>query len=135
MNKERLLERLETYKKASKRLEEAARLEIHDDIVIDGVIQRFECTFELSWKLMRSFLEYVGIMEVRSPRGAIQEAYSYGLIGDGEAWIDMLMDRNKTSHIYDEEEAKLIYGKITNKHTQLLMDFCQVMEKNIKDVK
>jgi nucleotidyltransferase substrate binding protein (TIGR01987 family) len=65
---------------------------------------------------MKSFLEYVGITEIRSPRGAIREAFAYGLIENGEAWIDMLIDRNKTSHIYDEEETKLVYEKITKNH-------------------
>jgi hypothetical protein len=46
MNKDLLLEKLEMFKKASKRLDESTKLEIHDDIVSDGVIQRFELTFE-----------------------------------------------------------------------------------------
>lgn len=50
MNKERLYEKLENYKRASKRLDEATKKQLDDDIVYDGVIQRFECTFELSWK-------------------------------------------------------------------------------------
>ncbi|UFU00234.1 nucleotidyltransferase substrate binding protein [Radiobacillus kanasensis] len=79
MNKERLYERLEDYKKASSRLNEATLLEVEDDIIVDGVIQRFEFTFELSWKLMKAFLEFDGITEIRSPRGAIREAFSYGL--------------------------------------------------------
>lgn len=135
MNKKRLLERLDTFKRASIRLEEATKVEVYNDIVIDGVIQRFEFTFELSWKLMKSFLEYVGITEIRSPRSALQAAFSYGLIDDGEAWIDMLIDRNKTSHIYDEEEARLIYEKINTKYVPLIMDLYKVMNKNIKELK
>ncbi|MDQ0164022.1 HI0074 family nucleotidyltransferase substrate-binding subunit [Aeribacillus alveayuensis] len=61
---------------------------------------------------MKMFLEYTGINDIKSPRATIKEAYSYGLIEDGDQWIDMLVDRSKTPHIYDEEEAKLIYEKI-----------------------
>jgi len=55
MNKGRLYEKLNNYNRACKRLEEAASITIEDDIVYDGTIQRFEFTFELSWKLMKAF--------------------------------------------------------------------------------
>lgn len=134
MNKERLYERLEVYKKASERLNDATKLELKEDIIIDGVIQRFEFTFELSWKLMKVFLEYTGITDIRSPRGAIREAFSYGLIDNGEEWIDMLIDRNKTSHIYDEEEARLIYEKIINTYNKLLLDAHRSLDEKISKI-
>lgn len=135
MNKERLYERLEDYRRASSRLNEATKFDVENDIIIDGVIQRFEFTFELSWKLMKMFLEYTGISGIRSPRGAIREAFYYGLIEDGEQWIDMMVDRNKTSHIYDEQEARLIYDKITQKYNQLLLDFADRVDENIRKIK
>jgi nucleotidyltransferase substrate binding protein (TIGR01987 family) len=134
MKKERLYEKLEDYKRASKRLDEAIKLEIHHDIIYDAVIQRFEFTFELSWKLMKMFLEYVGVSEIKSPRATIREAFTYGLIEDGDEWIDMMIDRNKTSHIYDEEEAKLIYMKIKNKHNDLLKRLVDKMEKEMDNI-
>ncbi|MFD2759921.1 nucleotidyltransferase substrate binding protein [Lentibacillus juripiscarius] len=135
MKKERLYERLEDYKRAVSRLNEGTSLEIKDDIVYDGVIQRFEFTFELSWKLMKDFLEYTGLTELRSPRGTIREAYAYGLIDDGDQWIDMMVDRNKTSHLYDEEESRVIYEKIKYHHTGLLMEFGDKIEQEITKVK
>jgi nucleotidyltransferase substrate binding protein (TIGR01987 family) len=134
MKKERLYEKLEDYKRASKRLDEAIKLEIHHDIIYDAVIQRFEFTFELSWKLMKIFLEYVGVSEIKSPRATIREAFTYGLIEDGDEWIDMMIDRNKTSHIYDEEEAKLIYMKIKNKYNELLKQLVDKMEKEMDNI-
>lgn len=127
MSKERLYERLSDYKRATARLNEATKLEINDDIVIDGVIQRFEFTFELSWKLMKMYLEYTGINEIRSPRATIREAFSSKLIDDGEQWIDMLVDRNKTSHLYDEEEARLIFEKIIVNYNDLLLQLSSKM--------
>lgn len=132
MKKERLYEKLEDYKRASSRLAEATELKITNDIVYDGVIQRFEFTFELSWKLMKIFLEYTGIEEMRSPRATIREAYTYGLIRDGDEWIDMMVDRNKTSHIYDEEEAKLIYVKIKTDYVVLLQKLIVNIEKELE---
>ncbi|MGX1984027.1 nucleotidyltransferase substrate binding protein (TIGR01987 family) [Thermolongibacillus altinsuensis] len=134
MKKERLYEKLEDYKRASKRLDEAIKLEIHHDIIYDAVIQRFEFTFELSWKLMKMFLEYVGVSEIKSPRATIREAFTYGLIEDGDEWIDMMIDRNKTSHIYNEEEAKLIYMKIKNRYNDLFKQLADKIEKEINNI-
>jgi nucleotidyltransferase substrate binding protein (TIGR01987 family) len=134
MNKERLFEKLNDYKRASARLNEATKIQIEDDIVYDGVIQRFEFTFELSWKLMKMFLEYTGITEIKSPRTTIREAFTYGLIEDGEQWIDMMVDRNKTSHLYDEEEAKLIYEKVKSNYSHLLSNLCNKLEEEITKI-
>ncbi|QKE76016.1 nucleotidyltransferase (plasmid) [Arthrobacter citreus] len=135
MNKERLYEKLNDYKRASARLNEATKIQLEDDIVYDGVIQRFEFTFELSWKLMKMFLEYTGITEIKSPRTTIKEAFTYGLIEDGEQWIDMMVDRNKTSHLYDEEEAKLIYEKVKSKYSHLLSNLCDKVETEVTKIK
>ncbi|UJL47227.1 nucleotidyltransferase substrate binding protein [Virgibacillus sp. NKC19-16] len=134
MNKERLYEKLEDYNRASSRLNEATKLKIEDDIIFDGVIQRFEFTFELSWKLMKMFLEATGISDIKSPRGAIREAYAFGLIEDGNEWINMMIDRNKTSHLYDEEEARLIYEKIKNRYKDLFLHFGNKVEEEIEKI-
>ena len=135
MNRERLCEKLDDYRRATARLQEAIKIPVVNDIVYDGVIQRFEFTFELSWKLMKMFLEYSGIVEIKSPRVTIREAFSYGLIQDGEQWIDMMVDRNKTSHLYDEQEAKLIYEKIKLTYSHLLSSLCDKLEDEIKKTK
>ena len=134
MSKERLYEKLEDFKRAASRLEEAIKIPVTDDIVYDGVIQRFEFTFELSWKTLKMLLEYTGISEIKSPRATIREAFSYGLIENGEAWIDMMIDRNKTSHLYDEEETKIIYQKVKNTYTELLNQLVRKIETELKNV-
>jgi len=52
MKKERVYLKYEDLKNAFQRLEEAVNKPLLDDIVIDAVIQRFEFTFELAWKVM-----------------------------------------------------------------------------------
>jgi nucleotidyltransferase substrate binding protein (TIGR01987 family) len=84
---------------------------------------------------MKMFLEYTGITEIKSPRATIKEAFAYGLIEDGEQWIDMMVDRNKTSHLYDEEEAKLIYQKVKNKYSHLLTNLYDKLEKEMIKLK
>lgn len=115
MNTKRWEEKLQDLKNALKRLEEGLSEEKASSLIIDGVIQRFEFNYELVWKVMKYYLEYQGI-EVKSPRSTFKEAFTIGLIEDGEAWIDMLNDRNLTSHVYDEKMAGKVYEKIKNKH-------------------
>ena len=112
----RFKERFIEYKKALKRLEEALNEE-KTEIVIDGVLHRFEFTFELAWKTMKDCLEYMGIVnKTGSPRENIQAAFKQGLIDDGETWINIMLDRNSLSHIYDEEISREIYDRIKNKY-------------------
>lgn len=129
MLRDRLDERFNDFRKAFKRLKESTQIEIENDIVIDGVIQRFEFTFEQSWKLMKIYLEYEGIEELKSPRSTIKEAFKYELIEEGDAWIDMMIDRNKTSHVYDEETALQIYNSIKSNHVKLLERLLNKMEE------
>lgn len=119
MNQNKIKEILEDYKKCLSKLREVLNEDLSKGgFVIDAAIQRFEFTFELAWKLLRAILLYRGI-ETNSPRSAIKEAYREKLIIDGDSWIEMLEDRNKTSHTYDENEAKVIYTKIKNVHLNL----------------
>ena len=72
MNQNKLKLKLEDVRKALGRLEDSLKKDPHeDDLYLDGTIQRFEFVFELSWKLMKGYLEYDGI-EVNSPRGAFK---------------------------------------------------------------
>ena len=120
------------FKNAMERLKEALyENSSKASIVIDGTIKRFEFTFELSWKLAKVILEYHSI-ESSSPRLIIKEAFKFGLIKDGEGWIEMLEDRNKTSHIYDEKQALKVYDKIKNTHFKLLENFQKDIEGFIK---
>ena len=77
----KLDERKEDFYKALKRLEEALKKDISDDIIIDGIIQRFEFTFEQAWKVMKLYLEDQGILdEALAPRSTIRCAFKHKLI-------------------------------------------------------
>lgn len=82
------------------------------DSIRDGVIQRFEFCTELTWKTMREYLLDQGYAEINSPKSVMRKAFSDGIIGDEPLWIDLLNDRNATSHIYDEETAEQIFHRI-----------------------
>lgn len=106
--------------KAIKSLENGLAQE-PDDLRIDGVLQRFEFTFELAWKCMKDYLELEGIVSsIGSPREIIQLAYKHNLIDNGDVWIDMMLSRNSLSHMYDENISRDIYDKIKNEYIDLL---------------
>ena len=127
----RFKERFVEYKKALKRLQEALNEE-ETEIVIDGVLHRFEFTFELSWKTMKDCLEYMGIVnKTGSPRENIQLAFKQGLIDDGEMWINIMLDRNSLAHVYDEDTSREIYDNIKNKY---MIEF-KKLERKLEEIK
>jgi len=68
----------------------------------EGVIQRFEYTFELAWKTLKDYLEEGGLLITPiTPRQVIKEAFAARVIPDGEVWVNMLDHRNLLSHTYD----------------------------------
>lgn len=94
----------------------------------DAVIQRFEFTVELSWKLMKRYLNENLMGEYYSPRTIIKESYKQRLIEDGEIWLDILEDRNLTSHTYDENIANRIKDNIINKYVDMFEKFIKRMK-------
>ena len=108
----RFVQRKNDYENALKRLKEAL-VEDESEIVIDGVLHRYEFTFELAWKCMKDYLEYLGLEnKTGSPREVIQLSYKQNIIEDGELWIEMMFSRNSLSHLYDEGTSKEIYNDI-----------------------
>jgi nucleotidyltransferase substrate binding protein (TIGR01987 family) len=82
-----------------------------------GKVQYFEILYELSWKLLKDYLEYQGgEINIIGSKDAIQLAFNRGLIDDGMLWMDMLKSRNKTSHIYDEDTVNQIVIDISQKY-------------------
>lgn len=74
----------------------------------DASIQRFEFTFELAWKSIRRFAAIEGL-DTPSPRQAVRTAARLGWIEDVSLWLEMLDDRNRSSHTYNEATAESIY--------------------------
>ena len=128
MSKEKIRDRFHQYNKAVAKLKEALKEEPGNPLLYDGVIQRFEFTYELAWKLMKSYLESEGIADKDSPRRAFKEAFAAGLITDGQVWIDMIGDRNLTVHTYNEQLAKDMYERIKHNYFSVFLDFRDRME-------
>lgn len=104
----RSLEQLES---ALQKLAEALAVPRDAPLAIDGTIQRFEFTIELYWKVLKRLLEAEGI-QAATPREALRRAFQAGWIDDEEAWLEILQNRNLTSHTYNEALAGQVYDAI-----------------------
>ena len=85
----------------------------YESIYLDAVVKRFEFTYEMSWKALKRYLDFLGI-EAKSPRQVFKEAYTHGILENEDIWLDMIEQRNMTSHVYDESEIKEILEKTDN---------------------
>jgi len=132
-------QRFNNYRKALVKLTQAVELlsgqfdreEAVDELLQEGLIQRFEYTHELAWKVMKDYAEYQGYTDVRGSRDAIRKALEMGLI-DNRAWMETIEDRNLTVHNYDNEIASDIYEHIMQVYYPLFISFEQKMQSLIE---
>ena len=110
--------KIKNFENALKRLEEGV-LEAKNELDKDGVIQRFEFTIETLWKALRAILLYQGI-EFYSPRECIKLSFKANIIDDDEIILDMLLDRNISSHVYDESKSEEIFNRIKSVYLEYL---------------
>lgn len=90
------------------------------NLIKEGIVQRFEFTHELAWKVMKDFLTYEGIKDIIGSRSATREAYNKGLISDGEQWMNMLETRNQTVHTYQDSILEEEFKNIVTKYFPLI---------------
>lgn len=109
-------------------LDDGALGYVLDEIVREGLIQRFEYTHELAWNVMKDYIHFQGNSEINGSRDATREAFKMQLITDGAVWMDMIGSRNRTSHTYDEDTANEIYDRVINDYYAAFMQFQKTME-------
>lgn len=126
-------QKLQSYHKALNRLSEIVNVMDKrqlNEFEADGLIQRFEFTFELAWKLMRSYAEFQGTdKEIMGSRDAIRWAFENKLISDSGTWMEMVKRRNDTSHTYDEDTASEAVLSIKESYYQVFTAFYDRMKK------
>ncbi len=119
------LRKIINYRSAVRRLAEAVEQYSAcpaDTVVRDGVIQRFEFTFELAWKSMKEYMEDQGsTAPLQFPKQVMKEAYAAGIINDETVWLDMLDSRNTTSHIYDDAQAAAVVAGVQTRYLSALL--------------
>jgi nucleotidyltransferase substrate binding protein (TIGR01987 family) len=100
-------QRYENFEKAFLQLKDAIeRFDQLDDLAKEGLVQRFEYTFELAWKTLKDYLESEGIIN-QFPREVLKQGFHVNVLNNGELWIDMLEKRNLLTHTYDQDNFNL----------------------------
>ena len=115
-------QRLENYGRALERFRAAVKISQArslNELEEQGMIQAFEFTHELAWKLMKDYFVDQGNTSITGSKDAIREAFKQGLIVDGEGWMDMIRSRNLSSHTYDEKTAQEIVKNVTGTYAVL----------------
>lgn len=127
----RWIQRYANYHKACGRLLEVTEgdryIEDLSELELEGLVQRFEYTFELSWKVMQDLLLYKGYEFMLGPNGTIKMAFEDGLITDHDGWRKMAKSRNTLSHVYDEEEVLPIIRLIYSDYAPLLKQLDELL--------
>ena len=86
----------------------------HNDFIRDSCIQRFEYTYELSWKMLKRHLEHTApgssTIDELSFANLIRMGNEKGLLlSDWSKWKLYREARNSTSHTYNEEKANFVF--------------------------
>ena len=118
-------QRLATFQRALGRLKEVVHLQSQrqlSPLEKDGMIQRFEYTQELAWKVLKNYIEYQGGEELTGSRDTIRQAFALGIITNADPWFDMLESRKETSHVYDEDTENDLLDKITMTYLPIMQE-------------
>ena len=118
MDTKRQQQRFENYQNSFEFLRKVLQESERTDVVRAAIIQAFEMTFELSWKLLQDHL-IAGGHKVQSPREVIKQAVHDEIIENGEMWLDALEKRNATVHLYDEKQSIAVVEKIDEEYFAL----------------
>lgn len=126
-----LSESYETFKKAFSKLKEFIETDNGSEKDKAAIIHAYEYTFELWWKSLQRYLQDFETITEFGPGSTIRNAFQYGLIEDGQDYMDLLKDRNLIAHTYKENIATEIYQRILEKHIFTLEKFIKDFDKRI----
>lgn len=118
-------QRFQNYEKAFGRLVraiEVVKATPDDDLLQSGLVQTYEYTFELAWKMLKDYLESEGFL-LRSPRETIRQGFQSGFIANAEDWLQALADRNLIDHIYDDEVMARVLKDVFERYFFILQEF------------
>jgi nucleotidyltransferase substrate binding protein (TIGR01987 family) len=126
----RWIQRFNNYKKALAVLERSvatAQERNLNEMEEQGLVQGFEFTFELSWKLLKDFLESKGLKDFHGSKDSFKLAFQEGIISDGEIWMEMIDNRNRSSQTYEESIARQIISLVISKYFSKFKELSEKM--------
>ena len=118
--KQKITIHIEELRNALDSLEKAIHAPVDSDrFVIDSAIQRFEYSFELSWKVIKEIQEHVFDEPLPFVKKVLEKAYESKWIDNEALWISMLKDRNMMSHTYKKIDADAVYVRIKEYYPEM----------------
>lgn len=133
----RWIQRYNSFHKAVTRVLEVTKSERTPDQLSDlekeGLVQRFEYTFELAWKVLQDLFVERGYTIIPGPNPTLKKAFEDGIIVDHDGWRKMMKARNTTSHTYNEGDALTIVECIYQDYSPLLEALDKRLEVEIQN--
>ncbi len=125
-------QRFENFEKAFLLLNEVTDKEIHlySQLEKEGIVQRFEIIIELSWKVLKDYLENEGY-DIKTPKQIIRQAFQDEVITDGEQWMTALEQRKLTSHTYNNEILEETVTYIVDDFYPIVRDLYQRLKEEL----
>jgi len=127
----RWLQRLDNYRRALRQLQAAVALAGErplSELEQQGLIQAFEFTHELAWNVLKDYFFHQGASQITGSRDATRQAFSTGLVEDGEGWMEMIVSRDQSSHTYNRATALALVERITQRYAGLFERLATRME-------
>ncbi len=121
----RIFERIENFNRAFDLFVEMRNLyvaEKNSNAYRLALAQSFEIVCELGWKVIKDYL-FMKNIQADTPKDTIKKAYNSNIIENGQIWIDMINDRNATSHEYNIGKVDIILEKISTTYYDELVLF------------
>ncbi len=124
------MEKLANFEKTLKELRSFISMPIENNRDVAGIIQAFEFTFEQSWKSIQKIAGEQGVV-IGNPKGAFTYALDNGWITPESEprWLQLLKDRNLTSHTYREEYAQEVVGRVKNEYLGMFIHLLEALKK------
>ncbi len=124
----RWIQRLDNYSRALSQLRKFIAQQNLNDLEEQGLIQAFEYTHELACNVLRDYLQSQGHQSIHGSRDATRKAFNLNIIDNGETWMDMIKDRNQTSHTYNQDTAHRISSNIKERYTLCFIKLEKTMQ-------
>jgi nucleotidyltransferase substrate binding protein (TIGR01987 family) len=125
-------QRFSNYKAALQKLHQALIEENLNDLEKEGLIQRFEYTYELAWKTLQDLLQHYGYTDVKGPTPVLRQALKDGYIVNERTWREMKQARELTSHTYDNQQADQIADRIRDFYFDQLMNLKRRLDEEFE---
>ena len=120
MNIKSLQLKQQAFEKALTQLEKVL-MQPASEYIRDAAVQRFEFAYELAWKTLQAYLATLDLT-VLNPKETLKIAYQQGILKDANAWSELHMKRNLTSHAYDEKLDESVYSYLKQTGLSLFID-------------